>query len=141
MLYDEMHVATEAQFDNSDHGGPASTPHKAQNEGRSFCLPQSIWTVMFACYAVFFAGLMIATGRDGATIFVIAISASYALMYFGTASALNALSPQDHVPEGQAIATYTGLLDYKASFAQILTVPILLAFFAIAIAVIRASVM
>lgn len=139
MLLDEINIAAEARCLESDYA--ATTPAKASNEARSFCLPKSIWVVMFACYATFFAGLMIATGRDGPTIFVILISAAYAIMYFGTASALNGLSPQSDTAEGSGVATQTGPLSYWASFAQILTVPILLAFFAIVIAIMRASIM
>lgn len=100
---------------------------------------------MFASYAVFFAALMIATGRDGSAVFAIVVSILYAVMYFGTAAILNSvdhsarpkLSP---LHRGKGIETATGWLSNPSANAQILTVPILFAVFACAIAVIRSFV-
>jgi hypothetical protein len=58
-------------------------PPKATQELRTFDLPKSIWRTMFLAYAVFFLGITVATGRDRSALFMIVISASYAVMYSG----------------------------------------------------------
>lgn len=116
-------------------------PVKATHEPRTFGLPKSIWRTMFLAYAVFFLAIIIATGRDGSALFMIVISVGYTLMYFGTAAIMNAVGAQDRpatVPGD--IDTATGKLSYGAAFAQILTVPLVIAFFRCAIVVIRAIV-
>jgi hypothetical protein len=114
---------------------------KATQELRTFDLPKSIWWAMFLAYAVFFLGITVATGRDRSALFMIVISASYAVMYFGTATVMNAVGAHGRpatVPGD--IDTATGKLSYGAAFAQILTVPLVIAFFGCAIAVVRAVV-
>ena len=118
---------------------------RPSHEIRTFELPGSVWTVMFASYAVFFAALIIATGHDTATLFALVISIAYAIMYFGTAAALNSVSANGRKPlpladRSGGIETQTGWMDNTAAFAQILTVPILLAVFALAFAIIRALI-
>ena len=118
---------------------------KPTQEVRNFELPASVWTAMFSAYAVFFIGLIIATGRDAYALFAIAISIAYAFMYFGTATILNSINSvarPKHSPLdlGQGIQTETGWMSNSAAYAQILTVPFLLAFFACAIAAIRALI-
>lgn len=118
---------------------------KQTHEVRNFELPAIVWTVMFASYATFFAGLIVATGRDGSALFAIVISVAYTVMFFGTAAILNRVnsaarptgSPLD---QGKGIETATGWMSNTTAYAQILTVPVLLAFFACAIAIIRASI-
>lgn len=123
-----------------------SERHRApSHESRNFELPASVWITMFGSYAVFFTALFIATGQGTAAIFALVISIAYTVMYFGTAAVLNnvsvserkALPPADSVG---GLETQTGWMDYTAAYAQILTVPILLAVFACAFAVIRALV-
>lgn len=110
------------------------------HEVRTFDVPSSIWRVMVTAYAIFFAAITLATGHDGSTIFMITISALYAAMYFGTAAVLNRVDHTNRPPRTEGmIQTLTGPLSYGAAFAQMLTVPILLAFFAIAIAIIVAA--
>lgn len=110
------------------------------HEARTFDVPPSIWRVMVTSYAIFFAAITLATGHDGATIFMIVISALYAAMYFGTAMVMNRVDRANRQPHrGGMIQTLTGPLSYGAAFAQMLTVPILLAFFAIAIVIIVAA--
>jgi hypothetical protein len=116
-------------------------PVKATQELRTFELPKSIWWTMFLAYAVFFLSIAIATGRDQSALFVIVISAAYTVMYFGTAAALNAVGASERpttVPGH--IDTATGKLGYRAAFAQILTVPLVIAFFGCAIAILRSVV-
>tara|TARA_R100001244_G_scaffold47550_3_gene42286 strand:+ start:32007 stop:32447 length:441 start_codon:yes stop_codon:yes gene_type:complete len=115
------------------------------HEVRTFELPASVWIVMFACYAVFFAALFVATGRGIAAIFALLVSIAYTAMYFGTAAILNGVGAAERkalppAVQFDGIATQTGWMDNRAAFAQILTVPILLAVFACAFAIIRAFV-
>jgi hypothetical protein len=124
-----------------DHYEEFLVPIKATQELRTFDLPKSIWWTMFLAYAAFFLGITVATGRDRSALFMIVISASYAVMYFGTATAMNAVGAHSRpatVPGD--IDTATGKLSYGAAFAQILTVPLVIAFFGCAIAVVRAIV-
>jgi hypothetical protein len=117
------------------------TPEKASQERRTFDLPKSIWWTMFASYAVFFTAITIATGRDRSALFMIVISICYTVMYFGTAAVLNAVGASERpatIPGD--IDTATGRLSYRAAFAQILTVPLVIALFGCAIAVVRVVV-
>lgn len=117
------------------------TPEKASQERRTFDLPKSIWWTMFLSYAVFFLAITIATGHDLGTLFMIVISAGYTVMYFGTAAVLNAVGAGDRPATVIGdIDTATGKLSYKAAFAQILTVPLVIAFFGCGIVVVRAVV-
>ena len=115
------------------------------HEIRTFELPGSVWITMFGSYAVFFAALFVATGHGVAAIFALVISIAYTVMYFGTAAVLNNVTAAERkvLPSAVSIGgiqTQTGWLDYTAANAQILTVPILIAVFACAFAVIRALV-
>lgn len=116
-------------------------PVKATQELRTFDLPKSIWWTMFLPYAIFFLAITIATGRDRSALFMIVISASYTVMYFGTAAAMNAAgAPGRPATVPGDIDTATGKLSYGTAFAQILTVPLVIAFFGCAIAVIGSIV-
>ena len=134
-------VAAEIAADMQDlprYRGPS-------HEIRTFELPASVWIAMFASYAVFFAALFVATGHGIAAIFALLVSIAYTVMYFGTAAILNGVGSAERQalpPAGpfDGIATHTGWMDNRAALAQILTVPILLAVFACAFAVIRAFV-
>lgn len=117
------------------------TREKLNPERRTFDLPKSIWWTMFLSYAVFFVAITIATGRDRSALFMIVISACYTVMYFGTAAVLNAVGASERPATLPGdIDTATGKLSYGAAFAQILTVPLVIAFFGCAIAVVRAVV-
>jgi len=118
---------------------------KQTHEVRNFELPATVWAAMFASYATFFAGLIVATGRDGSALFAIVISVFYAIMFFGTAAILNSVNraarpTNSPLAQGKGIETATGWMSNTTAYAQILTVPVLLAFFACAIAIIRALV-
>ena len=100
------------------------------SEPRTFELPMSVWYSMFACYAVFFGALLAVTGKDSGSVFVIIISMAYAVMYFGTAAILNSVRPQAKLTDSYTkIDTFTGPMSFAAAYAQILTVPILVALF------------
>jgi hypothetical protein len=115
------------------------------HEVRTFELPASVWITMFTSYAIFFAALFAATGHGVAAIFALVISIAYTVMYFGTAAVLNNVTAAERktLPPADTIGgiqTQTGWMDYTAAYAQILTVPILLAVFACSFAIIRALV-
>lgn len=104
-------------------------------------MPPWIWKVMMLEYAVFFAGLLLGVGRDREAIFMLVISIGYTVMYFGTARVLLGVDP---APKPARFArglgplrTWTGPMSVGAVAAQILVVPGCLAFFGVAIAVIR----
>ena len=127
--------------------GPHVThPHMPHNENQpitqgGFEQPAWIWTAMLGCYALFFLSILLATGRDGEALFVIIISALYALFYFGVAGVLGALqdtgkaSPLKH-GDG-TLDTWTGPMTRSAVAAQILSVPLALALFGVMFAIIR----
>jgi hypothetical protein len=130
-----MSLHTEIEEAPSAHQGFVTNPdiipaaHRT-SEPRTFELPMAIWYSMFACYAVFFGALLAVTGRDAGTVFVIMISMAYAVMYFGTAALLNSISPKtEQIKSKVNIDTYTGPMSFAAAYAQILTVPILVAVF------------
>jgi cupin 2 domain-containing protein len=65
----------------------AVAPAPQVGERTTFEIPARYWRAMIACYAVFLATLLAATGGARAG-FAIAISAVYVSMFFGTARAL-----------------------------------------------------
>ncbi len=143
MLIDVQMIAAETRSVEylQDHDQAFDAPAKASHERRTFDLPKSIWRVMFVAYAVFFLAITIATGRDRSALFMIVVSVCYTLMYFGTAAVLNAVGAHGRpVAVPGDIETATGKLSYGAAFAQILTVPLVIALFGCAIAVIRGIV-
>lgn len=121
----------------------SNDPYEVNGVQAGFQLPGWIWRSMFACYAIFFLGIGAATGRDTATLFMLVISALYALMYFATAGILHALkgperaSPLERV--GGVLDTWTGPMDAGTVAAQILAVPAGFAFLGVTFLVVRAT--
>ncbi len=143
MLMDIRMIAAETRAIEyvQDHHQEFFTEEKAKPERRTFDLPQSIWWTMFLSYAVFFAGITIATGHSRGASFMIIVSAGYFVMYFGTAAALNSVGAAGRPASGASeIETATGKLSYGAAFAQILSVPLVIAFFGCCIAIVKAVV-
>lgn len=112
-----------------------------EGERRTFELPASVWKVMVACYAIFLVALMGATG-GGHAVFAIIISVVYVIMFFGTAhTLLRQAPPQPRSAlnrSGSVLQTVYGPLRRSEVFGQILIVPIAIAFFGVAIAVVGA---
>lgn len=112
-------------------------------ERRTFELPASVWQIMTACYAVFLIALLASTG-GGRAGFAIAISAIYIAMFFGTARTITRQGPkQEPAPvrnPGTHLQTAFGPMSRGAVFGQILIVPLAVAIFGIAMAVIIAVV-
>ena len=113
-------------------------------EARLFELPSAVWITMIGSYVVFLLALLGATGGASAA-FAIAISAFYVAMFFGTARALLRQAPsQPDSPlqrTGAVLQTAFGPLTLREVYGQVLVVPVAVAFFGIAIAVISATVM
>jgi hypothetical protein len=113
-------------------------------EARLFELSSAVWITMIGSYVVFLLALLGATGGASAT-FAIAISAFYVAMFFGTARALLRQGPaQPDSPlqrTGAVLQTAFGPLTRSEVYGQVLVVPVAVAFFGIAIAIISATVM
>ncbi len=147
MLLDENNMAVQSDDFHSEPARPeaAAPVVRVQPEARTFGIPAIIWGSMAASYALFFLGLVAGTGHDGRALFMIAISTLYAVMYFGTAFALNSLSGSGQNEKSQWIKgkfdTFTGRMSFGAVYGQMLVVPMVFAFFGISIAIIRSVVM
>jgi len=147
MLLDENNLAVQS-MEFEDTSAPVMTdynPVRVQPEARTFGIPAVIWGSMAASYVLFFMGLLLGTGHDGKALFMIAISVLYTLMYFGTAFVLNSLAMADRKGlknqwVGGKFDTFTGPMTFGSVFGQMLVVPIMFAFFGIAIAIIRFAV-
>ncbi len=104
-----------------------------------FELPSSVWLGMLACYGIFFMAIFAATGGSGHAIFAIVVSVLYSAMYFGLARILSGVGGQEKkspLSLGRGLQTWTGIMNRKAVFGQVLIVPISVAFFGVAIAII-----
>ena len=113
------------------------------SENSSFGLPGWMWFLLFGYYGTFFGAIALATARDGTTVFAIVVSILYTLMLFGTAAVLQGLGKrwqQGFEPGERILETYTGPMGTASVAAQVLTVPVLFAVFAIALIVMRASI-
>jgi len=108
-----------------------------------FQLPASLWSALLACYVVFFAGIVFGTAGSGKAIMAIAISALYAAMFFGLARVMARQAgpePRSPLAQGRPLDTWCGPMSPAAVYGQILSVPIALAFFGLAIGVIAHAV-
>ena len=109
-------------------------------EQRGFEIPARLWVGMLACYGVFITALLFATGGGESTL-NIAISAFYMVMFFGLVKTLVRHGPaQGRSPldgPGRTLQTLYGPLAEREVAAQMLVVPLCVAFFGVAILVIR----
>lgn len=136
-------IDDETDFESELHGldsllQPLSiapvAPDAPANAG--FQLPRNLWVSMLTCYAVFFAAIAVATGGSGAARFAIIVSVLYTAMYFGVASiGARQAGPESKSPleQGKMLDTWTGPMDKKAVYGQILIVPFAVAIFGVAI--------
>ncbi|WP_162225080.1 hypothetical protein [Erythrobacter sp. SG61-1L] len=101
----------------------------------------AIWKTMFACYGVFFTGLALASGGSGPARLVLAVSGLFILTYFTCGAVLARLGGRDatQVGPGKPLQTIYGPMSAGAVWAQVLTVPIALAFFGLAIVLVAAQ--
>lgn len=115
----------------------AAPPVPPQNAG--FQLPRGVWTAMLSCYAVFFAAIFAATGGSGAARFAIVISVLYTAVYFGVArigARQAGRETKSPLEQGKMLNTWTGLMDRRAVYSQILIVPLAVALFGVGILII-----
>ncbi len=109
-------------------------------EQRGFEIPARLWVTMVASYGVFLSALLVATGGGESTL-NIAISAFYMLMFFGLVKVLVRHGPtQGRSPlkgPNRILQTLYGPLGEREVAAQMLVVPLCVAFFGVAILVIR----
>ncbi len=145
MLYEhDIAALTRDHGETADRADSAAAPRPARySESSSFGLPGWMWGLFFGSYAVFFAALALATARDGYTIFAVVVSVLYTAMFFGTNAVMQALgkrSPQPFERGEPVLDTWTGPMSTTTVAAQVLTIPILFAFFAIVIVVMRAMI-
>lgn len=104
-------------------------------------LPKRLWGAMVGCYAAFFVAILAATGGSGHARFAIVVSVLYTVMFFGLArlgakqAGAEARSPLDR---GRPLMTWTGPMEARSVFSQILIVPMVMVLFGTGIAVIAA---
>ncbi len=148
MLYEHDIAALTRDHGEVDCAPPADAvalvaPAPRMGEGSSFGLPGWIWFLLLGAYATFFGALALATAHDGSTVFAVVVSVLYTAMFFGTAAVLQGLGKRGRqgFERGDAVLdTYTGPMGTASVAAQVLTVPLLFAAFAIALVVMRASI-
>lgn len=115
-----------------------------EGERRGFEIPARIWWSMVACYGVFLAALLAATGSSPHAIFMIVVSLGYVVMFFGLTKLMvhhgpaQTRSPLIH--SGSVLQTVYGPLRSSEVAAQMLIVPLAVAFFGVAILAIRVVV-
>ena len=132
---DEIHEAEE-QFLNLS-GTRKESPEPIVQPG--FQLPTSIWALMIGCYVLFFAGMIALVAGNGFSLFMLAISAFYLVMFFTTGSILANLSGTpggSPLDRGEALPTWCGPMKRGSVYGQVLIVPAGIAFFGVAVAVI-----
>lgn len=146
-MLQELDLAAVAQFCEQPQSVvpfEQEAPLPVQAEKTDLEIPNGIWLTMFACYAVFFGALLVATGRETGAVFMIVISALYVVVYFGVASVLfsqNRPANRSLFAKGIGpLMTNTGPMSKGAVAGQILTIPFCLALFAIAIAIYRSMI-
>jgi hypothetical protein len=124
----------------AEHNDNEAATELLAGEQRGFEVPGRLWLAMVACYGVFLSALLVATGGGESTL-NIAISAFYMIMFFGLVKLLvrhgpkQARSPLDG--PNRVLQTLYGPLEEREVAAQMLVVPLCVAFFGIAILVIR----
>jgi hypothetical protein len=130
--------------------GPADHPAEVNDnentvellagEQRHFEVPSRLWVAMIALYGVFFAAMFAAVGGGYATL-VLVVSLFFVAMFFGTTKVMlgqgpiQARSPLDGPT--RRLPTLAGALREGEVAAQMLIVPACVAFFGVAILVIR----
>ena len=108
-----------------------------------FEVPAGIWGAMIACYGVFIAAILAATAGGYAT-FSIVIAVVYLAMFFGVTKVILKHGPeQPRSPlerHGGVLQTIYGPLARRDVAAQMLVVPMAIAFFGVAVLVIRLAI-
>ena len=137
----EVHPANEVEALDGILQPLSVAPVAPANAG--FQLPARVWQIMLSCYGIFFIAIFLATGGSTAARFANVISVLYTTMYFGVArlgarqAGREETSPLDC---GGKLRTWTGPMDRKAVFAQVLVVPATVSLFGIGIWIIVLAV-
>jgi len=134
---DEIHEAEE-QFLRTSETQPQQQAPIVQP---GFQLPTSIWALMIGCYVLFFAGMIALVAGNGFSLFMLAISIFYLVVFFSTGSILANLSGTpggSPLDRGEALPTWCGPMTRGSVYGQVLIVPGGIALFGIAVAVIGA---
>ncbi len=122
---------------------PGIAPAPIVDRPAGFEFPTRLWGAMLACYAMFFGAILAATGGSGSARFAIVISVLYTAVYFGVGRIIAKQAPDPKpspLDRGKPLATWTGPMDGKAVFGQVLIVPIAVALFGCAILLIRFAI-
>jgi hypothetical protein len=124
----------------AEHNDNEAAAELPGGEQRGFEVPTRLWVGMVGCYAVFLSALLFATGGGESTL-NIAVSAFYMVMFFGLVKLLVRHGPkQGRSPldgPSRTLQTLYGPLGEREVAAQMLVVPLCVAFFGVAILVIR----
>lgn len=113
----------------------------AQPEARGFELPARIWAGMIACYGLFLASMFAVLGGSGRAGFAVAISLVYVVVFFGVAKLLIAQNPGSKtsvLDRDGFLMTHFGPMGRGAVYGQVLIVPLAVALFGLAVAIIIA---
>ena len=126
----DIHSAAQPRFEPS---APIVQP--------GFQLPASVWKLMIGCYGIFFSGMTALVVGSGYALFMVVISVLYAVVFFATSMVLaNLAGESDRSPldNGLALPTWCGPMSSGAVYGQVLIVPVGIALFGTAVAVIGA---
>ena len=118
----------------------ADAHHLLAGEPRHFEIPARLWYAMIALYVVFLAAMFAATG-GGYTNVVLVLALGLVGMFFGTTRATlkhGPVQPRSPLDSGNfTLSTLSGAMREREVAVQMLIVPACVAFFGIAILVIR----
>lgn len=113
-----------------------------EGERIAFEIPSGIWVTMVACYGVFLTALLFATSGAHA-LFAIVVSTGYVAMFFGLTRVMlkhGPRQPRSVLDRGGELSTIYGPLSRGEVMAQMLVVPLAIAFFGTAVLIVSVLV-
>ena len=118
----------------------ADASHLQAGEARHFEIPGRLWYAMIVFYGLFLAAMFGATG-GGYTTLILVVAAGLVAMFFGTAKATlkhGPVQPRSPLESGSfTLSTLSGAMREREVAIQMLIVPACVAFFGLAILLIR----